>query len=96
MEDHLKTHSYRELKYKSEVFEFLVEDILSLNVHVERKHSGNFKCVICGFPAKDEDHLNTHLRTCETNTFDFCFPDRVTVTNLSDLMKHLKNKHKKK
>ena len=87
----METHSYRELKYKCEV----VEDILSLDVHVERKHSGNFKCVICGFTAKDEDHLNTHLHTCETYTCDFCFPDRVTVTYLSDMIKHLKIKHEK-
>ena len=68
---------------------------LSLDVHVERKHSGNFNCAICGFSAKDEGYLNTHLHTCETYTCDFVFPDRVTVKNLSDLMKHLKIKHEK-
>ena len=95
LEDHLKKHSYRELKYKCEDCDFLVEDILSLDVHVERKHSGNFKCVICGFSEKDEEHLNTHLHTCETFTCDYCFPDRVCVKNLPDLIKHLKIKHEK-
>ena len=72
-----------------------MEDILSLDVHVERKHSGNFKCAICGISEKDEEHLTTHLPTCETFSCDFCFSDRVIVKNLPDLMKHLETKHEK-
>ena len=63
MEDHLKQHTYKELIFKCEDCDFLVNDILSLDVHVGRKHSGNFECAICGFKAKSEDNLNIHLHT---------------------------------
>ena len=94
LEDHLKEHTYNELKYKCEDCDFLANDILSLDVHVERKHSGNFKCAICEFTAKNEEHLNTHLHTCETFTCEYCFPKFIAKT-LADLIPHLKTKHPK-
>ena len=97
LERHLKEHSYKTLRYKCEHCDFLFNDMMSLDVHVGRKHSGNFECGICGFEAKSEENLNIHLHTCETFTCDFCNssdPD-ITVRNLSDLMSHLKSKHPK-
>ena len=95
LEDHLKEHTYKELKFKCEDCDFLVNDILSLDIHVGRKHSGNFECAICGFKAKSEDNLNIHLHTCETFSCDYCWDPKVTVNNLTDLVTHLKEKHPK-
>ena len=83
-------HTYKELKYKCEGCNSLVNDILSLDVHVGRKHSGNFECAIRDFKAKNEDNLNIHLHTCETFSCDYCWDPKITVNNLSDLVTHLK------
>ena len=48
--------------------DFKVFDDLSLEVHYERKHSGYYDCVLCGYRARDEESLDTHLFTCETFT----------------------------
>ena len=91
LEDHLKEHTYIELKYKCENCDFLANDNLSLDVHVERQLSGNFKCAICDFTAKNEDHLNTHLHTCAFFTCEYCYP-KFMVKTLADLIPHLKTK----
>ena len=69
---HLKEHTYKTLKFKCEHCEFLFKDMLSLDVHVERKHSGSSECGSCGFELKSENNLNIHLHTCETFTCDDC------------------------
>ena len=91
----MKEDAYNQLKYKCEDCDFFANDILSLNVHVERKHLGNFECAICGFTAENEDHLNTHLHTCETYTCDYCLHSKFMVKTLPELVAHLKNKHPK-
>ena len=68
--------------------------MLSLDLHVGRKHSGNFECTICDFEGKNEEDLNTHLHTCETFTCDYCFP-KIKVKTMSDLVAHLQSKHSK-
>ena len=94
LEEHLKKHTYNTLKFKCEDCDFLSTDELSLEVHSERKHTGNFACALCGFKSKSEDHLNTHLHTCETYTCDHCYP-KIAMTTVSDLMSHLSSKHPK-
>ena len=91
----IKIRIKEELKLKCEDCDFLVEDILSLDIHVGRKHSGDFECAICGFKAKCEDDLNIHLHTCEIFSCDYCWDPKIKVNNLSDLVTHLKAKHPK-
>ena len=95
LENHLKEHTYITLKFKCEDCEFLASDELSLEVHAERKHTGNFECPICTYKANSEDSFNIHLHTCETFTCDFCFNPKITLKNLPDLMTHLSTKHPK-
>ena len=95
LENHLKEHTYITLKFKCEDCEFLASDELSLEVHAERKHTGNFECPICTYKANSEDSFNIHLHTCETFTCDFCFNPKITLKNLPDLVTHLSTKHPK-
>ena len=74
LETHLKEHTYKKLEYKCENCDFLFHDMLSLDLHVGRKHSGKFECAICDYEGKNKEDLNTHLHTCETFTCDYCFP----------------------
>ena len=75
---------------KCEDCSFMANDDLSLEVHSARIHSGNFEFGLCGFVSKDEDHLNTHLHTCETFTCSYCTP-----TLVSEVTSHLSFKHAK-
>ena len=95
LEEHLKEHTYVALKFKCEDCDFLANDELSLEVHAERKHTGNFECPLCAYKSNSEESLDTHLHTCETFTCDFCFNPKITVRNLSDLTSHLSSKHQK-
>ena len=96
MEDHLKEHTYNNLKFKCEDCAFLAQDELSLVVHAGKKHSGNFECALCGFTGADLVHLETHLHTCEryTCTHGNCKPNN-NFLNISDLKSHLSDKHQK-
>ena len=94
MEEHLKEHSYTNLKFKCEDCDFLAEDKLTLEVHAGKSHSGNFECGLCGFIAADLDNLETHLHTCERYICKDCHPN-ITFSNIPDLKSHLSTKHPK-
>ena len=72
--------------------DFKVFDDLSLEVHYERKHSGYYDCVLCGYRARDEESLDTHLFTCEIFTCENCDPKFVAKT-FPDIKTHLTNEH---
>ena len=92
IEEHLKVHTYRTVDMKCEDCDFLANDDLSLEVHSARKHSGNFECALCGFFARDEDHLNIHLHTCEIFECSICKP-KIIMKNISAVSSHLSSKH---
>ena len=72
--------------------DFKVTNDLSLEVHYERKHSGYYDCALCGYRARDEESLDTHLFTCETFTCENCDPKFVAKT-LPDIKTHLTDEH---
>ena len=94
MEIHLKEHTYKTLELKCEDCDFLSADKLSLEIHAERTHTGDYYCTICGFKANNLSELDIHLHTCETFTCDFCHP-KIKVKHISDLKSHLTSKHSK-
>ena len=86
---HLKINSFKRV-IKCENCSFLATNNLSLNVHEGKAHSGEFGCRLWGFEAGNLETLEMHLHTCEIYTC--CRSDDI-VRTVSDIKKHLKEKH---
>ena len=91
LKSHLKTHSYAEV-IKCENCSFFAKNKLSLKVHVGKEHSGDHECGLCGYAAKSNEQLITHLHTCEI--FICCASSNDDCKTISEIKKHLKEKHK--
>ena len=72
--------------YKCEDCDYFAPDEKIMEVHAERKHSGNFECGICGFVGKDSENLEDHLQKCEMFKCTKC---DLAFKNLETLKPHL-------
>ena len=86
----MKTHAYKELKFKCEDCEFWGPNSLTMEVHTGKLHSGCFECGLCEYKAKDMENLEIHLSTCEIYECDNCY---FRVTKISDIKAHMEVKH---
>ena len=66
MKKHIKTHSYRQAKFKCEECDFVGGSQMTIEVHLGRAHSEQFEFGICEYKAK------IHLFTCETYICNNC------------------------
>ena len=86
LKSHLKTHSYKTVKYKCEDCEFVGTRKETMDVHSGKCHAENFECGLCEFPTNNLEDLETHLFTCEMYECNACYERR---TRLADLIDHL-------
>ena len=87
---HLKTHSYRELKFKCEDCSFWGPNSLTMEVHTGKCHSEKLECGLCDYKAKSMECLETHISTCEIYECDNCY---LRVTKISDIKAHMDEIH---
>ena len=59
---HMKTHSYKEAKFKCEDCDFVGKSKETMEVHLGRSHTDLFECVFVKLILKVQ---KTHLKTCE-------------------------------
>ena len=65
LKEHMKTHSYKEAKFKCEECEFIGENEYTMDVHNGKLHSDKFECGICEINTKGLEELELHLFSCE-------------------------------
>ena len=91
MKFHLKNeHTSTYSSFKCLDCDFCADSEITIQVHQGRCHGGGFECGICDFRADSLKNLNIHLNTCES--FE-CFKCCVRVYNISDMKKHINEKH---
>ena len=57
MKKHLITHWYKRAVYKCKECEFVGERNLTMEVHVGKTHSENFKCGLCEYRTENLENL---------------------------------------
>ena len=87
---HMKSHSYKEAKFKCEDCEFVGERFETMEVHMGKCHTDKFECGLCEKNFKDIETLETHLNTCEVYRCRRCF---LKETNISNIKAHAERKH---
>ena len=93
MKKHMITHSYKEAKFKCDECDFVGQNLVSIEVHIRRKHSENFECGLCDFEAGSSENIEMHLTTCELFECDKLMCE-FRCKNLTDTKKHLREQHK--
>ena len=61
-----------------------------MEMHVRKKHSETISCGMCMLVVKTEEILETHIVTCEIYSCNEC---KTKFTTVSDIKKHIKEKH---
>ena len=94
-----KVHSYTHFFtitekniHKCKNCDFETKTLNSIEVHVGGCREINFECGLCGNGFEYKVDLETHLRTCEIFECD-SFPCWLRLKNLSDMKKHITEKH---
>ena len=87
---HMKTHSYKEAKFKCEDCNFVGKSKETMEVHLGRSHTDLFECGLCEIDFKSSDNLETHLKTCEIFRCRRCYRKEKTITNIKA---HAEKKH---
>lgn len=89
---HLRTHSYKEAKFKCQDCNFVGKRIESMDVHIGKSHTDNFECGICEVSFGKSEDLEIHLATCEIYKCN-CHSCDYKQIKLADIKEHLKNEH---
>ena len=90
IDEHRLSHSYTsgsELKFKCEECNFWGPNRLTMEMHIRKKHSETISCGMCMLEVKSEE---THLVTFQIYNCNEC---RTKFTTVSDIKKHIKEKH---
>ena len=90
MKRHMKTHSYKEAKFKCEDCEFVGEKFETMEVHLGKFHTDSFECGLCERSFGNIEILETHLNTCEIYRCRKCYHKE---TNISNIKAHAEKKH---
>ena len=91
LKTHMKSHSYKLVKFRCTECDFVGENDLTMDVHVGRYHAGDFECGLCENKFESLESLEVHLQTCEKFKCRLC---ELTGKTLSELKKHTKDRHK--
>ena len=87
---HTYTHSYTRENQKETCNDFECNTVDTMEVHVGKCRNENFECGLCeAIFAKVKD-LEIHLKICEIYECGKCW---IRENNLSDMKKHIKEKH---
>ena len=62
-----------------------------MEVHVSKVHAEQIECGMCETETKDLESLETHLVTCQIYECKYC---EERFQNVSDIKKHICDKHK--
>ena len=92
MRKHLKTHSFKDARFKCEDCEFVGESRETMELHSGRAHTDTFECGICENTFGNSENLEAHIRTCEVYRCKRC---HLKETNLSNMKAHIQKKHNK-
>ena len=90
---HRISHSYTstsKFKFKCEECNFWGPNELTMDMHVRKKHSETISCGMCNLEVNNEETLETHIVTCEIYKCNQC---RTKFTTVSDIKKHIIEKH---
>ena len=88
---HLKTHSFKQAKFKCLDCEFVGENQVTMAVHIGKSHTEIFECGLCDFESKTLENLETHLFTCENYICTSC---QASETSISNIKKHIEEFHR--
>ena len=87
---HMKSHSYKEAKFKCEDCDFVGEKFETMEVHMGKCHTDNFECGLCEKNFGSIETLETHLNTCEIYRCRRCFQKE---NSISKIKSHAERKH---
>ena len=79
-----------EAKFKSENCDFWSYNALTMEVHVGKQYVEKLECGLCEYKVENMESLKIHLSTCEIYECNSCY---FRVCTLSEIKKHIKNKH---
>ena len=88
---HMMSHSYKEVQFKCEECDFSGTNEVTMEVHVSKVHAEQIECGMCETETKDLESLETHLVTCQIYECKYC---EERFQNVSDIKKHICDKHK--
>ena len=64
MRKHLKSHSFKDARFKCEDCEFVGDSKETMELHIQWTHTDTFECGICENTFGNGKTLETHRRTC--------------------------------
>ena len=91
MKIHLKSHSFKEARFKCEDCEFVGMCKETMDVHAGKNHTDTFECGLCENVFENSEIMNTHIITCEVYRCKRCYIKQI---KLSDIKAHAEKKHK--
>ena len=86
----MKTHSYKEAKFKCEDCNFVGKSKKNMETHLDRSHTELFECGLFEKDFKSWDNLETHLKAFEIFRCRRCYRKEKTITNIKA---HAEKKH---
>ena len=79
---HMRTHSYKEAKYKCEDCDFVGKSLETMEVHLGKFHADNFECGLCEQDFGNLENLTVHLQTCEIYRCKRCYKRETAIFNV--------------
>ena len=90
MKRHMRSHSFKEAKFKCEDCDFVGQSRETMEVHIGKSHTDNFECGLCELNFGNIGKLETHLNTCEVYRCRKCYNKE---TKISEIKAHVQKKH---
>ena len=87
---HMKTHSYKEAKFKYADYDFVGKSLETMEVHLGKFHTDNYECGLCENDLGNLEDLSVHLQTCEIYRCKRCYKKEQQI---SDIKAHAVKKH---
>ena len=91
MKKHMKTHSFKKVKFKCEDCDFVGQSRETMEVHIGKAHTDQFECGLCEVSFGKLEDLETHLNTCEIYRCKRCY---LKATKISNIKTHVERRHK--
>ena len=87
---HMKTHSYKEARFKCEDCDFVGKCLETMEIHLGKSHTDTFECGLCEKDLGNLENLSIHIQTCEIYRCRRCYQKE---TKISDIKNHAVKKH---
>ena len=69
MKRHMRSHSFKEAKFKCEDCDFVGQSRETMEVHIGKNHTDNFECGLCDLNFGNIGKLEIHLKACNIYMF---------------------------